>query len=515
MLYGYQYFYITRTLIEMFYSGGARKKNAIREMLKFQPEKIEEDVSSSSDSRSNSRSNSRSKSRSNSRSKSRNNSDNESSDSDEERESSVYKPNSRTTANHSDTDNVDRDGDGDGDDDLANPDQNDYIVTLSSNDASGQHYHYAFIEEELEYELEEFVETHPEIKTFQMVIYKMNTGSSLPFLEFLFYYDKSEHANCHLPYYHHKPKHHIRKETDGIMNKLFTGKYRYKGFFHDTITDECFIFYEKYFVHEPTNDKTVFQQLQKPNHYNHWFWVCTPEIIYHRKYVTLPIDDNVVDFFIAYPTVGILQATFASSEGKHRFQKVNIEAPAILYYGSELCYAKNTAIYGMKREPIISRYGPFYYFTTFEHSFYWACYVKSRDGKTKRRESSNGGISRYAVFTKKTKTAFIDDDYDVDVVEKYRERKNIFETKTPHFQQGQEDYHSNKMFDSVYSYDYDWTIDYDTIYNGYYNVNKKDTLRPVWSIHDHHNFQLLSYYEVDVGKCPEQYDPSFLDYKVM
>lgn len=494
----------------MFYSGGARKKNAIREILKFQPEKIEEqeDISSSDteDSERDSDSSTRSSTRSGT------SSDSEVSDSDEEHHYSRYKTKSKTKAKHRGIDVDDDNGDGDID---ANPDNNDYIVTVGSNDTTGEHYHYAFIDEELDYDLEEFVETHSEIKKFQLVIYKINSSSSSPFLEFLFYYDKSEHASCRLPYYQHKPKHHIRKETDGIMKKLFTGKYRYKGFFHDTITDQCFIFYEKYFVDEPKNDKNVFQTLQTSKHYNHWFWVCTSEIIYHRKYVTIPIDDDAVDFFIAYPTAGILQATIVSGEINRQFQRVNIEAPTILYYGSEICYAKNTAIYGLKREPIISRYGPFYYFTTFENSFYWACYVKSHENKTKRRESSNGGISRYAVFTKKMKTAFIDDDYDVEIVKKYRDRKKTFESKTHHFQHTQEDYHSNKIFESIYAYDYDWTIDYDTIYNGYYNVNKKDVLHPIWCVHDHHNFQLLSYYEVDVEKCPEHYDPSFLDYKVM
>lgn len=494
----------------MFYSGGARKKNAIREILKFQPEKIEEqeDISSSDteDSERDSDSSTRSSTRSGT------SSDSEVSDSDEEHHYSRYKTKSKTKAKHRGIDVDDDNGDGDID---ANPDNNDYIVTVGSNDTTGEHYHYAFIDEELDYDLEEFVETHSEIKKFQLVIYKINSSSSSPFLEFLFYYDKSEHASCRLPYYQHKPKHHIRKETDGIMKKLFTGKYRYKGFFHDTITDQCFIFYEKYFVDEPKNDKNVFQTLQTSKHYNHWFWVCTTEIIYHRKYVTIPIDDDAVDFFIAYPTAGILQATIVSGEINRQFQRVNIEAPTILYYGSEICYAKNTAIYGLKREPIISRYGPFYYFTTFENSFYWACYVKSHENKTKRRESSNGGISRYAVFTKKMKTAFIDDDYDVEIVKKYRDRKKTFESKTHHFQHTQEDYHSNKIFESIYAYDYDWTIDYDTIYNGYYNVNKKDVLHPIWCVHDHHNFQLLSYYEVDVEKCPEHYDPSFLDYKVM
>jgi len=480
----------------MFYSGGARNKNAVQEIFSFDQENIEDDninpvdnlatVPTSADIEEEGFDT---------------RSDGESIETDEEREEDDYSVSAISNANNPiiETDN-----------DANDADINDYIVTVSTKYTIGHqyHYHYAFIEEELNYDLEDFVETHPEIKKYQLVIYKINTYSSLPFLEFLFYYDKSEHTKCHLPHYRHKPKQYIRKETDNIMNKLFKGKYKYNGFFHDIITNECFIFYEKYFVYEPKHEKTLLQ-----HHENHWFWVSTTEIIYHHKYLMLPLDDNVIDFFIAYPTVGLLQATAKTSDGLvNRIKRVNIEAPTILYYGSEICYAKNTAIYGMKREPIISRYGPFYYFTTFEHSFYWACYVKSRN-KIKRRETSNGGISRYAVFTKKMKTSFIDDDYDAEVVKKYRERKTVFEINTPHNQQSHDEDHSGKLFDSVYAYDYDWTIDYDTIYNGYYNI-KNDILRPVWCVYEHHNFQLLSYYEVDVDKCPEYYDPTFSEYKI-
>lgn len=481
----------------MFYSGGARKKHALREILKFNPEKKEEsEIDSSSEDHEPPRDDDDSES---------GNTDNSSDDSD-----------THAAENAEDT------TDDDNDSSTYPADNNDYLVTLGSTNTTGKHYRYAFIDEELDYDLEEFADMHPDIKTYQFVIYKINTHSSSPFLEFLFYHEKDhdhDQDSCILPFYNHTLKRNIRKETDGIMRKLFTGKYRYKGFFHEISTDKCFIFYEKYYVHEVKHEKNAMVSLYSSSAAaHHWLWVCTNEILYQQRYMMIPIHDDAVNFFTNYPMVGILQATSISTSTSNipqrRFHDINIEAPTVLYYGSDICYARNIAIYGAKREPIISRYGPFYYFTTLEHSFYWACYIKS-DKKVKRRDTSNGGISRYAVFTKKMKTAFIDDDYDVDVVKKYIDRKNIFETKINQTRQTQEVYKANRLYDSIYAHGYDWTIDYDTMYNGYYDVDKKDVLRPVWCIHNHHNFQLLSYYEVNMDKTPEQYDPLFTDYAIM
>ena len=286
----------------MFYSGGARKKNTVQEIFKFDPEKIEDPLNPVDNLAVVPTTSYIEEEEPEIRS------DTESIETDDDSETGASDGNNAIIETNNDAN-------------YANyADNNDYIVTVSTTDTTGQHYHYAFTEEELDYNLEDFVEAHPEIKKYQLVIYKINTYSSLPFLEFLFYYDKSEHAKCHLPYYQHKPKYHIRKETDNIMNKLFKGKYKFNGFFHDTITNECFIFYEKYFVYEPIHEKTVLQH--QPNH---WFWVSTSEIIYHRKYLMLPIDDDVVDFFIAYPTVGILQATIEINDRLlNRFQRVNI-----------------------------------------------------------------------------------------------------------------------------------------------------------------------------------------------
>lgn len=470
----------------MFYIGGAGKKRAVREILKRNEDRNHEEE--------------RPRPRSRSRSRSRVSHASEYSDTDTD--TSTDTDTDTDTVNEPETTIID-----DTPDHAATePDNNDYITTNGSIDTVGHHHHYSFIEEDLDYDIEEFADAAlPDLKEYQLVIYQINTHNTTPFLEFLFYY---ENDKCQLPYYHHNAKRNIRKETDGIMNKLFTTKYRFKGFFHDELTNKCFIFYEKYY---DAAFSPAAISLRKPHN---WFWVCTTEIIHQRKYMTIPIDADAIDFFIAYPTVGILQATLpGGGGGGGRFQTVNIEAPSILYYGSNICYTKNIALHGLKREPIIARYGPFYYFTTLEHSYYWACYHNAAQTGTKKRETGNGGISRYAVFTKRMKTAFIDDDYDSEMVKKYTDRKNMFETKINEYRRTQELYHPG-AYDSIYSYDYTWTSSYDTIYNGYYNVNHK-ILRPVWCVSDHRHFEMLSYYEVDTDKIPANYDDEYSDYLIM
>jgi hypothetical protein len=395
------------------------------------------------------------------------------------------------------------------------------VATLGTTNSQEQHHYYAFADNELEYQLDEFAESHPDVKEYKLVIYQINANPNTPpFLEFLLYHSKIDHTDNHLsvcqfPYYQHHQKLHIRNETDAIMNKLFTRKYRYKGYFYRE-DQECYVFYEVRYV----NKHPELLSLR-----DHWHWVTTPEIIYYQKYVNLPIDVGIVDLFHIYPTIGILQSTTVVRERRNRraFAYTHIELPTILYYGSDICYAENTARYGLKREPIVSRYGPFYYFTTLEKSFYWACYhfptshqTKDADSK-KIRKSVNGGISRYAVFTKRMKTVFVDDDFDVDDVKKFVERKNVFQPKINEHRNNQEEYSSGD-YDSVYSYGYEWTENYDTIYNGYYHINAP--LLPVWCVCDHNNFTLLSYYEVKMvdgasSLLPALYDSEFTKYNIL
>jgi len=291
----------------------------------------------------------------------------------------------------------------------------DYVATIGTIQTAGFHHHYKFADEELEYDIEEFAEQNPDVTQYEFVIYRINTRCVSPFLEFLFYCEKSV---CKLPYYKHEHKKHIRKECDNVMRHLFTSKYRYKGYLHDELSGKCFVFYEKYFREELSQPMKL--SLQKPHN---WYWVCTTEILHQKRYMTIPIQDDAVDLFVAYPTIGLLQATIPNPDtrvSRQRFQTEHIEAPTILYYGSTLCYAENTASYGLKREPLISRFGPFYYFTSLEHSYYWACYHNTSKHDTKER-NADGGLSRYAVFTKRMKTAFQDEDYDVETVKKFIE----------------------------------------------------------------------------------------------
>lgn len=480
----------------MFYIGGGGKKKAVREIVTLRKEpndRYEQDRDDEDEDDDRERSRSRSR-----RSNASGDTVNDDTDTDTE------------------TENVlDEDDDNDADPET-NPDNNDYITTLGSINTAEYSYCYSFIQEELDYDIEEFAEQHPDIKEYQLIIYQINTLNATPFLEFLFYYDKTDkRPQCRLPYLYHKAKENIRKETDSIMDKLFKSKYRFKGFFRDG--GKCFVFYEKYYYADASleNRPHAFISLQKS--YN-WYWVCTTEIIYQRKYMTIPLDDDAIDFFLTFPTAGILQAILPKKNFRgvgNRLHTVNIEAPSILYYGSTLCYAKNTAQYGLKREPIIARYGPFYYFTTLDYSYFWACYHNTTNAGSKRihkRETGNGGISRYAVFTKRMKTVFIDDEYDREMVKKYTDRKNMFETKINEYRQNQEVFHP-AVYDSIYSYDYSWTSSYDTIYNGYYDKGK--ILRPIWCVCDHHNFELLSYYEVETDNIPDIYDDKYRGYNIM
>ena len=468
----------------MFYSGGARKKNAIREILKK--------VSKPKQSRD----------REDDREDDRNYNFDDVSDASDTSE----EQNMKLVDYNSDNSNDDNENDP--------PDI--CITTLGSHDTRHYHYRYAFIDNELDYNIEEFSEKHPSINQYKFIIYQINTSASTPFLEFLTYCDTdAQNPICQFPYYQHSAKQHIRKEIDGIMNKLFTRKYRYRGFFGHDNDSVCFIFYEVYFNKKESRLRSLHREQ------DYWHWVTTPEIIYHHKYVTIPIDETVVELFHIYPTIGVLQAT----PNTDRTSLLNIELPTIAYYGSDICYAKNTAIYGLKREPIISRYGPFFYFTTIEHSYYWACYhfpSKKRTGpnnnKSMRviRNKINGGISRYAIFTKRMKTVFIDDDYDDTNVKKYVDRKNIFQTKINDYRHNLEVYTPN-IYNVVYSHGYEWTEKYDTIYNGLYNVNNK-YLMPVWCVKDHKNFTLLSYYEVKTGDgvtIPLHYDEGFNEYTIL
>jgi hypothetical protein len=481
----------------MFYIGGAGKKKTLREIFKVSKDAdaaVEDEGEGEEDVGKRARSQSRSRSRSRSRMSNTTNDDNDETDSE--------------------SDNHDTDTDAESTQEADHNENHDYIATIGSNTTDGFHHRYKFVEDELEYDIEEFVEQNPKVKQYEFVIYRINTKCDTPFLEFLFY---CENSVCKLPYYNHAPKKHIRKECDNVMSQLFTSKYRYRGYLHDEITGKCFLFYEKYFRQQ--NIQPVKLSLQKSHN---WYWVCTTEILHQKRYMTIPIQEGAVDLFVAYPTIGLLHATIPNSDTRvrphgtpksrnERFQTACIEAPAILYYGSTLCYTETTALYGLKREPLISRFGPFYYFTSLEHSYYWACYRNTSKHNSKER-NTEGGISRYAVFTRRMKTTFQDDDYDVEMVKKFVERKNIFETKINEYRHTQEVYQPG-MYDSIYSYDYSWTTDFDTIYNGYYDKSK--IVRPVWCVSDHGNFQQLSYYAVDTEKIPNTYDPEYTDYTIL
>jgi len=391
----------------------------------------------------------------------------------------------------------------------------DYVTTISHNNPILQ-YSYYFVDNELNYNLNDL--DHEDIVDFEIIIYRINTNNNIPFLEFLLYYDK-QFGKCTFPVYHKKrtSSQTLKMQFDSVLNKLFTTKHRYKGYKYDEITRKCYIFYEKYF---DINYRPLLILLQEP--YN-WFWVCSTEIINNKQYVNIPIDESVTNIFSEHPQIMLLQ------ENVH-----DIQAPVILYTGSNFCYTETMSKYGIRREPITSRYGPFYYFSDLRFSFRWGCYdyknknittTTTRSIKNKPtpegKKYSSGGLTRCAVFVGKMKTVFIDDDYDIDVINQYKHNKSTFENITGLKNTNYMEYLDKS--NSFHSYDYSWTKKYNTIYNGSYMINNKlqdkyndyKLIKPFWCLYDYKLFEQLSYYCIDTSNIPDSYDMLFENYTIL
>ena len=78
---------------------------------------------------------------------------------------------------------------------------------------------------------------------------------------------------------------------------------------------------------------------------------------------------------------------------------------------------------------------------------------------------------------------------------------------------------------SFHSYDYSWTKDYDTIYNGLYTFDENkitnkmsseyNTIPPFWCKYNYNQFEQLTYYCVDTSNIPVTYDSLFRNYVVL
>lgn len=485
----------------MFYSRGKDKKQIVYSIFDHNTQEDTNTKSSVSekDTKS-SRSRSRSRSRSQSRHKYFKNSDDES---DERSETS-----SHTEINEeSDTDEYER---------------HDYITTTTATNANNVEYadtanmvmyRYPFIENELLYNIDEIEDIDQ--YEFQFVIYRINTKTQIPFLEFLLYHNDESCIFTKFKRSKLEPD-SMKNMFDHTIRQLFSTKFRYKGYYK-TDSSKCYIFYEIFFNQEYNPYFISFQENKGKN----WFWVCATEIINNKRYLHIPIDTTVVDLFIEHPQLIVLE-----SNGE------NLEIPVVLYTGSNFCYTETISKFGLRREPLSSRYGPFYYFTDFENSFRWGCYdyknmflstetLSSKGGE----KYTNGGITRYAVFTGKMKTVFIDDKYNNAIIKQYKVNKKLFEKKSIPKDMNYIEYLDRSP--SFHTYDYSWARDYNTIYNGNYNIDditrtKNRTMKksdyenipPFWCVYDYDRFQQLTYYHVDTSSIPDTYDYLFREYKI-
>ena len=122
------------------------------------------------------------------------------------------------------------------------------------------------------------------------------------------------------------------------------------------------------------------------------------------------------------------------------------------------------------------------------------------------------------------KTCFLDDEYDYEHIKRYKSNKMLFENVSISKDANYLEYLDKSS--SLHSYDYSWTSDYDTIYNGLYKLKQPDkeskstktseynNIIPFWCLYDYLQFEQLTYYYVDTSSIPDTYDTLFADYKI-
>lgn len=387
-------------------------------------------------------------------------------------------------------------------------------------------FEYPFVEEELLDDLDEVDEMmHDSTGEFliELCVYRINTNGFVPFLEFLLHYNDS-YGECILPCIKKERKKSLKEQADECMSKMFSSKYKYRGYIVEEELGRCVIMYEKYF---DSSDFTIpFVTISHER--EQWMWVCVSEIFNTRQYLNVPIASHVSELFDIYP--GMMQLM---KNGEF------LELPTILYNGNHYTYATYMAAFGLKRQSVFAPYGPYYYFGDFLSSMKYACYSHSgkpmqlKNGEkltiTENGKFDKGGIVRFAVFTGRTKCFFIDGEPDRAPITLEKMKTDEYVRKTV------------SLRDSAGT----WNDNYDTAYNGRYilssspSENKKGgdageegvssmeggaakkakdsigMLRTAqWAIYNYFNHIPLSYHYIDTSRVPDAYDHAFTDYKI-
>ena len=161
---------------------------------------------------------------------------------------------------------------------------------------------------------------------------------------------------------------HVIKDESVDFNKY------YKGYIANENNNIVYLFYD---CTEVNKDSTV------TNLYN--MWITLSEEICRKRSCDIPIDSAVGDFFTNNSSFLYLRDENGNS----------YELPDIGYTGSSLKNAEFRSVFSNTSSNIDEIFGPYYYFTNYEHAIQDA---KEEKSKVSTNIINYGGLNLYALF---------------------------------------------------------------------------------------------------------------------
>jgi hypothetical protein len=382
----------------------------------------------------------------------------------------------------------------------------------------GEHLQYPFVDG-LKMNVDDAVEL-PIDSHVEMCIYKLHhTINSIPFLEFLLYYEGNENdkngGQLVFPYILSKhTKGGLVDQCSAPLRALFGNEstLRYNGYVHMKRENRCILFFNKLRNDEDDEERTPFVSSK-----NRWWWTLSSEIFNEHQMMHYPISESVIEFFNKHPEIMNLKV-----RGKV------LETPIACYAGKHFNYVSYMASFGMKKASTRAHFGPYYYFVGFIDSMKHACYSiraphmeKTTETKKQHRfnphiladgtsltvneygKHTRGGIVRFAVFLGRCRAFFMNGEEDRSDLSMYWAKQDpVVMAKL-----------------ALRDINGDWTRYFNAAYVGEYDFNAPDDRKSKrlagWTIKEYDNQIPLSCHEIDMSNVPDEYEVGFTNYVIL
>jgi hypothetical protein len=239
-------------------------------------------------------------------------------------------------------------------------------------------------------------ETTQGITRISLCIYRINIKpSSTPFLEYLLMKNNSD-TMVFPGFLNGGNKRDWLNTAHACYNKIVgqsnASVKHLKGMLK--IDNVLYIFY--HYVH--TSDDWI-ENPYKPKSDELW-WCLMDEICNWQKVLSMKVDRSVVNLFYKKPELIYLYDT--------NYNK--LEVPIVCYYGTHYKLLEFIYTFGVKENDVTSKYGPYYYFTTYNNAFKYAGWyhdgikeMKNNITVDEKGRLDKGGILRSALFMNNVK----------------------------------------------------------------------------------------------------------------